>query len=379
VSRFIIGDLLTGRRINNLPVVTGTWSAPLNAAGDVSCTVTLRDPDVRGLALRVNAAPGRSFLAAVDGDTVNQAGPIWLHDYNRDAQTVTLTASGMWSYFDHRVLIPVLAGRLPTDPSTDTNFANSSLHDIARALVAQAQSWTAGSVPVILPATVAGTGIRNYKGADLGLVGERLTELTKVIDGPDIRFAPQFTSDKLGIQWKMLVGTPAKPLLASPMDVVFTPTASTSSVTGLTVSVDATSLASQAFASGGQTADEALAAMATDPTLTNAGYPLLEVVDSSHQSVALAGTLASYVLETLHAGRTPVETWSFDHDPTAVTPDGNVIGPALGAFNVGDFARVRMRDDPYIADGEHRMRITQLSGTHLPNKITLAFQPEVVV
>lgn len=367
--RWLIGDLRTGRRIQTLPVLSGSWSEVLNGAGDISCTATLKDPVVARLGLAESGMPGKAFLAAVDGDTVLQAGPIWTHDWDSNSSRLTLTGLGMWSYFDHRVLLPVLAGRLPSDPTTDTNLT-SSLQGIARSYVAQAQSWTGGNVPVFLPDEIAGPNERNEAGANLAIVGERLRQLTQVQGGPDIMFTPRFNSARDGLEWVMRIGTPDVPLLSSLQEVVFNVGLSKSSVSGMKVSVDGSRIGSQAFAAGGRSSDEVLTTVSTDPALTDAGFPLLDLVDSSHSTVNIPETLQGYSDELVLRGRKPVQTWSFDHDVSR--------RPFLSSFNAGDFARVRVTGDPYIRTDSYRLRILSRSGDAVGRKVHLEFQPEVI-
>lgn len=386
--RFMIGDLLTGRRIQNVPIVSGKWSEVLNGAGDVSCTVTLRDPAVRRLGLGESAVMGKAFLAALDGDTVLQAGPIWFHDYDRDSMQLTLRASGMWSYFDHRVLIPVLAGRNPTDPTTDTRFSaivsdpdatgypwpsdtRKTLQGIARFYVWQAQQATGGSVPVILPAEiVASTNERWVKGSDLAYVGPKLSDLTSVDGGPDIMFTPRLQSDRQGVEWVMRIGTPTEPRLFSPQRQKFRVGNAKSSVSGLRVSGDGTGLAGQAFEVGGRTLDQAFISVSNDATLTAAGYPLLELVDTSHSTASELATLQGYSDETVAQGKTPQSVWSFTHDLSQ--------RPFLSAFNAGDFSDIRVHDDPYLAPRGHSMRVLTRAGDEQGRKVALTFYPEVV-
>lgn len=386
--RYIIGDLLTGRRIQNLPIIagTGSWSEVLNDSGDIACTVSLKDPVIKRLGLYQSASVGKAFLAAISGSTVLNAGPIWFHDYTDDDQRLTLTASGMWSYFDHRVLLPVLAGRNPTDTTTDTRYSlpvtdpnatgypwptdtSASLHDIARGLVAQAQTWTNGNVPVVLPSAIAGSQERWYKGADLAFIGERLAQLTQVDGGPDIMFTPQLTSDLQGVQWVMRIGSPTEPRLFSPQRQKFQVGVSKSSVSKLRVKVDGTGLAAQAFASGGRTNDTTLISVSTDPTLGNAGYALLDDVDSSHSTVSDATTLQTYSDEIVMQGKTPSIVFAFDHDLSKQ--------PFLEGFNAGDFADVGVRNNSYLPDDTYSMRIMSRSGDEQARKVSLTFYPEV--
>lgn len=364
--RVIVGDLLTGRRIQDVPVVSAEWSDTLNDTGSLSCVVPLNVPEVQDLFLKNSATPGKAFLAIVDGESVLQAGPIWWHDYDATAKTLTLRASGMWSYFDHRMLIPVLSGFLPTSASADTNLT-SSLQGIARALVVQAQSWAGGGVPVNVPAEIAGSNVRNYRGADLASVGQRLRELTQVEDGPDIRFMPRLSDDRLGVEWDLLIGTPSEPLLSSDFEAVFNVGLPGDSVSDLRIRVDGSSVAGQVFATGGRSSDEALVAVATGTTLAAAGFPLLEKVDSSRSTITDVTTLQGFANELVLAGERPVELWSFTHDLA--------YPPALTGFSTGDYAKVRVHDDFYAERGEYRMRILSRSGDIEGRKVKLTFQP----
>lgn len=384
---YAIGDMLTGRRIQYLKPVNGTWSEELNEAGGISCTVRLSDRVNRALGLAQSAAVGKAFLAAIEGDTVLQAGPIWLHDFAEgDGDLLTLTAAGMWSYFDHRVLIPVLAGRNPTDPTTDTRFSaivsdpeavgypwptdtRQSLQTIAKRLVEQAQSWTGGNVPIILPAEVPGADERWYKGSALGIVAQRLREITSVEGGPDIMFTPRLQADRGGVEWVMRIGTPSQPMLFSPQRQTFRLGIAAPSLSRLRVRVDGSKMASQGFAVGGRTDGQGLIAVSSDSSLTASGYPLLEAVDSSHSTVSELTTLRQYSEELVLAGRKPMTTWSFDHDLSQ--------RPYLSSFNAGDFATVSVRNNAYLLDGRYSMRLLSRSGDVEGKRVSLKFAPEV--
>ena len=370
MPEWIIGDLLTGERIQTVSVVSGRWSDTLNAAGDISCTVSLRSPDVALLGLRENAKPGKAFLAVVEDDLIMQAGPIWAHDYDADRGRLTLTGAGMWSYFDHRVLLPVLApGVSPVDAAADTNLT-SSLQGVARALVAQAQTATGGSVPVNLPTAIGGASVRNYRGSELARVGARLRELTEVEGGPDIRFVPRFTAERQAVQWDMIVGTPTKPLLFSAVEPTFTVGVPGSSVSELMVTANGSGVGSTAYAAGGRGTDKVLIGTATDQSLLLAGFPLLELVDTSRATVTLQSTLDAFAVELVLGSRREVQTWTFEHRLSE--------RPFLSGFAVGDFAKVRVQDDLYLTDGEYRLRILSRSSDAEGRVVRLVFRPEVL-
>ncbi|ROP78333.1 hypothetical protein EDF18_0979 [Frigoribacterium sp. PhB107] len=356
MTRILIGDLRTGRKLQDVSVLSATWAKQLNAAGTISITVTLRDPDLVRLGLRNVATPGKSFLAVVENDVVMEAGPIWTHDYDRDAGTLKLTAAGLWSYFDHRVLIPVLAaGQSPV--GADTNLSGLWLGTIAKRIVQQARAHTGGNVPVVFQADEAGTSERKYLGADLALVGDRLEDITNVIGGPDIDFAPRFTADRLGIEWVMRVGTAAQPQLSSTRTHVWDLAVPEPSVRGLQVKRTAERMVGRAWATGGRTDDVVMTARYENPTLTAAGYPLLEAVDSSHSSVSVQSTLDGYAAEAARTGYKPIEFWSFEVDATAT--------PRVGTYQVGDYSRTKIKGDPYVPDNVtdgYLRRIVAMSG-----------------
>jgi len=382
---FFIGDLLTGKRIVQLPPLAGSWSAGVNDAGSMSCTVSLRNPAVARLGLFNAAAVGKAFLAVADGDTILQAGPIWDHDWNRDSGKLTLRGAGLLSYFDHRAVLPVLSGRLPTDATTNTQYwavddgvvsgvvnatdTRRSLQGIIVGLLTQALSWPSGNVPLTLPSIIAGTSQRAYRGSDVASVLERVRELTQVVGGPEIRLTPQWLSDKTGISWVAEIGTPTVPLISSLQRAVFYVGNDKSSVTNLTVSVNGLKMGSQAFASGGRSTDKALVSVSTDPMLTAAGYPLLDLVDSSRSTVQILATLQTYSDELVGRGKLPTQVWKFTHNLS--------VQPFLSAFRAGDFAEVRVISDLYLPSKTepYIMRITGRSGDAEGKTVNLTFEP----
>lgn len=355
MTEWLIGDLLTGRVITSLTVQQGNWSTGINEAGSLTATVTLTDPDVQALGLYNAATVGKSFLACVENGTIMEAGPIWTHDWDEDTGKLQITAAGMWSYFDHRVLIPVLtAGQTPSD--VETYYENVSLLTVARRLVQQAQTHTNGQVPIVLPAEVAGTETREYKGDDLPLVGDALADLTSAENGPEIDFRPRFKTDRRYIEWVMRVGTPTQPQLVGPSTHVWDYGTKQKSIRGLKTRRDGSKLQGRTWGQGGSAGAATTFSTYTNTALLTQGYPLLELVDSS-RSVDEQSELDAYVRENARIGSKPIEFWSFQ-----VQADQS---PRIGEYAKGDYCLIKLRGSRYLPDSPPagcRRRITNLAG-----------------
>ncbi|PRB01745.1 hypothetical protein [Microbacterium sp. MYb64] len=349
--RWFIADLLTGRDIADVQVMTSsTWSRSINKPERLTASLDMRDPATVALRPRQTMAPGRTVLACAIGDTILAGGPIWSHTYDRDQKVLTLDALGMWSYFDHRYVLPLAAASIDTtqfiipdpsaagktkpNPAVGTYLTGLEYGTIAKRWVQQAQAWTGGNVPIVFEADRVGTRERNFEGSDFKNLGTVLAQLSQIEGGPDIRFMPQFTPDMLGIQWALQTGTDASPLLASatvfewPMDVPRSP------VSSLKVTADATRLATLGWATAGRSADTVLVSRSVDSTLTDLGYAAFESLDSSHSSVSEQGTLDGYAGESTTIGRSALELWSFDVEAARQ--------PFLGAYWEGDFCTLTL-------------------------------------
>lgn len=382
MTEFYIADMLTGRRYNRVPVLDGGWEDTLNGTGEVWAKVSLRNPLVQRLDLENAAQPMATMLAAVDGDTVPQAGQIWAHEIDTDRGYLTLRADGGWGYWNRRALLPVLGGRLPSDPTTDTRFmpieldpdkyewlvdTRTSRQGMIVQILEQMLSHPNGDPPYVLPAEIPGDNQDAFRGVDVASVGERIRGITQLLNGVDVHVQSRWNTARDGFEWVVRIGTPTQPLLYSPQQTVFNVGVAQSSITRLQLTVDGSRVASTAYSLGGKATDEALAAVADDPTLTDAGFPKIEIVDKQRATVSVLGTLQDYADELVLRGRKPVQLWRFRHNL--------LTRPGLSEFNVGDFAKVRVRDTRYIKSGEYILRLLSRSGDARGRTVDLVFQP----
>jgi hypothetical protein len=364
----IAGELRTGRILATLPASDGTWTQVLNTAGAVDATVQLRGengPAARRLLPYLEAT--RCYLAAVTDDgRVLEAGPIWKATFDDNAGSLKLGASGLWSLWDHRKAIPVLADGTRVQDAV-LSWSGVSLGTIAKKLVETAVAHTGGSLPVVLPDDVAGTATRTYPGYELAWVGDRLQELTQVDGGPDVAFEPRLTADGLSVEWVMRTGTDDDPLLHQEgADWIWDRGATKGGVTSLGVDVDATGMAQRAWAIGSGTEVDLMVGEADWTAPLDAGYPLLET-DASYTSVIDQGTLDAHALGLVLYAQRPWATWSL-----GVRADAS---PTLGEYRPGDWCAVHVPPDHgYLPEGEYRTRVLSFSGD-LTTQVSLKLAP----
>lgn len=359
--RIIMGDLLTGRRILDVPFTKADWAVELNAAGTVRCTVDLRDADVEALDMRNAATLGKTFLGAVEDGVLVEAGPLWSREYDQADGTLTLVAKGLWSYFDRRTLLPDI-GDLPViDPATgesaayaDSSWSGLHLGTIGKRIVQQSMTWPGADLPIVFEADKVGDHERNYAGADLSIIGDMLTNLSNVQGGPDIQFLPQWSSDRLGVQWLYRSGDPR---IYSMTDHIIDASVPGSPVKKLDVEESGDALAALGWCSGGRSGDASLIDRAWNQTLPSAGFPLMEAVDSSRSSVKEPATITAYAVELARVSARPVAQWGL------TVHTGGEGEPSVTEYAVGDYLRIKVGGDLFIPDGTYRRRIVNLSRT----------------
>ncbi|TFV91412.1 hypothetical protein [Blastococcus sp. CT_GayMR16] len=347
----LYGDLRTGRIIDSLDVTGCSWAQVLNDAGAVD-SVTVEEHEVRAKNLRYTAPAAKTFLAVdVDGQ-IQEAGPIWSRGWDDSGNgLLTLGAAGLWSLFDHRKVLPVLN---PAVRVQDMNLgaAGTDLAGIAIVLLMQAMAHVGGNLPLILPAPLAGTRTEVFPGFQLLWLGEQLRQITARENGPDIRFRPRYTADKLGIEWVMEAGTEIAPLLTQAGDDhYFDRTVPSTPVVNVITDEDATVMGQRAWVTGEGQAEGTLIATDYDGTQIDDGYPLLEV-DEARSSVTDQDTLDGHAVNLRTRSARPIERWK-------------VIVRAEAARGVlaGDFARVVNRQGhAWLPDGESFMRVERKTG-----------------
>lgn len=351
-TTLLYGDLRTGRIIDTLDATSCNWRQVLNDAGAVD-QVTVQGHEVRRKDLRRSAPAAKTFLAVdVDG-VLQEAGPIWSRVWDDQAQELTLGAAGLWSLFDHRNVM-ALQATTGIDPQKSLiSVAQASFGGIAKEIVRLNFVYADDSLPLYAGAgDVAGDRTETFYGWQLPNLGEQLRQLTTRENGPDIRFAPRYTADRLSIQWVMDTGTEAAPQLAQVGDDwYFDATVAKSPVVNIHTDEDATVMGMRAWVTGNGSEEDMLMAVAYDPTLVDAGWPLLEV-DEARSTTELLPTLQGHAQNFLSRSARPIEVWN-----VVVRPE------AAAQVLAGDYCRVVVGEKhPWLPTGEAFMRVKQKSG-----------------
>lgn len=360
--RYYTGDLRTGK-ISRPVDLSGSWSSGFDGSGSVSGTFPLRSGEWKNA--RADAATAKQFLAvsytdSLGTETFLEAGPIWTTDFDDPTGVLTINAGSLDSYFSHRKVMAVLAaGQNPA--TTSITYTSAQLGLIAKRLIELAQSHTGGHLPIVLPsdADLGGAGTaatRTYPGYELGNLGERLQQLREVDGGPEIQFVPRRrTDDPRYVEWVMRIGVqPTMMLTQTGPPWVFDRTVPKSSVAGISIASDGSGIGTRAWAAGQGEGEGRPIVVTDDDTLLGFGYPLLEVEQSSTDTVSETTTLDAYTRALLARSARPIETW---------TVKVNVNGrPNVGQYRPGDWATLRIKDHIYQPDGDYSMRILSIAG-----------------
>lgn len=358
VTTWIVFETTTGHVLKEFTPVSGGWSTRLNEAETVTCDIMLDDAEAAYQSWRLLATPWKHSIGVCQ-DGVWFGGPILPHDYEAGG-LLKLTARGVRTVFAHRVVLPPAAATRPLvdwegnpDKSLNTRLEGVDLGTIARFLVWQAMQWPGGSLPIDLEPPRPGSRKREYVAVEMKIVDDALKQLSEVQNGPDIMF-DLYQVDDSHMRWRMRTGTEQSPRLTGKDVHVWDVAGAASGVASLAVKTDPSRMGSNSWAVAGRGDDTVLVAKKFDDTLVAAGFPLLDIVDTSHTNVSEQSTLDGYAAANAATGQTWGEFWEFD-----ARLDQQ---PFLDQYRVGDDALIIVGDDSYLPAGEYRRRILAISG-----------------
>lgn len=357
----VLGDTKTGRIHSRIPYESVKWGQRLNDSGPVSAVLRPHSKELQRLDLRSITTTVRNFIGVDYEGTLLEAGPIWKRNYNPNTRALTVSGLGLWSIFDRRKNLKGsvigLSGSAVT--SSVLSIQRGHLGSIAAELVRVSTQdnpyvgGTAGYLPVVLPPNQPGTThVRNYKGFNLGWIGDDLRELTGVQGGPDLRFRPRYKSGVDNyVEWVFEHGK-VDLLYQDGPDWFWTAAVSKSPVLEYGVEQDGSKLASKVWTPGsGQEVSMRLAS-AVDTQLVDGGFPWTEgeVGSTSEENL---GPLQDLANRSVADRRRPWDTWKI-----VVRADQR---PRLGQYLPGDWAIAKTPENHPILDPDQLLRVRILS------------------
>lgn len=278
---------------NVIPYTDVSWTLGWNTEGTMQIQIRWHKL-IAYWSARLKLRPWLHSVAVIEGDQVPFAGPILSRNW--EGLTLTINVGDGWALWrkrlvlNHALSVSWVDGEVVIDEDNPTpnwrlSFTGLSLAGIGAGLIRESLKW--GQYLIDEPPLEAGDNVRNYLCADLATVHDRLQDLTGVIGGPLIRF-PAYIR-------------PVDGFLRLSYNTAVAPTTHTLSteVPGHRVSLssvdeDGEAMASAAFAVGGRDEDIVLVAASTNPILTDAGWPVMQIADKSHTSVSQIATLKGY-------------------------------------------------------------------------------------
>lgn len=359
MSRAFIVETVTGDVLDEVEP-DYSWSAALNEAETIKYTAEVEDPDEYERDWRNLATSWKHSIIIEEGGRL-MGGPIIPHTYEPGGP-LEFTSRGMRHMMARRRVLPRRAYEQGTivlpdgrpDPACDTVLEGLDLGSIGRALIEQAMLCPGGALPISLHAPRAGTRTKTYRGSEMKKIDEALAQLSDVIGGPDFDFRPYWEVETRKVAWRFVSGTEERPRLASSSEHVWEVSADWSPMSDIGVETDPTAMGSASWALAGRGDDSVLCGYSWDVSLIDAGFPLMDIVDTSHGNVTEQDTLDGYAAAGTMRGREIPEFWDFSALATE--------SPRLAEYWTGDFCRLNVDHGAYIPAQSVRRRILALSG-----------------
>jgi hypothetical protein len=335
-------NTVNGARRQQLPVSAFPWDRVLNGAGSATVTIQLRDKVVSQLPyMDLTKTLSRTVVLSW-GNKAVYGGIIWAREYDRDAGTMTLTLSDIWSMLAARLAIDRGATNIAASLLTWSGLTLASLcaKVVQAGITLPSNDW---ALPIVYPASVSGSSSRTWYGYDFPVVADVLDELMATQGGPDIDFVPQWSEGpEPRFQWVMRAGA----LRDGAWE--WNLAAEKSGVTGLKWKQDAAKVTTAGVGRGEGSERNVIHKRVPVDGL---GYALERVVSSNLKTVPeveahTRGHLATY--------QTPTEQWSM-----GIQANGHV--PVTG-LQLGGSVRLWSSGDPVIPDGLTVLRLIQFSG-----------------
>jgi hypothetical protein len=345
--------------IAELPFTGVNFTQQLNSVGTFQGHVLLSGINTTDLNAFDGTIPGKTILWVLYSDPVTLvsipvwSGVIWAREYDSASQTLGISAQEMLSLYNRR--------RISTTKDYTASFVDPAY--IAYQLMRYAESLTHGKTGLTYNNVSTAYATKMiYEGYELKSVYQAVKDLAQRFF--DFKIAPYWnpTSGALYNQFQIGIGTP------------YSPTSDTAPVFQFPGNVleykfpeDASSAANKLYGLGYGDNTTKLLATATDPALIGASgtWPLLEDT-ASYTDIPDNDLLKDLTLGQLNATSYPPTTLEIIIPP--------YVDPYYTQYQIGDEARIDIRDDFFPGGFNDTMRIVAISvnpGENGPSRITL--------
>lgn len=248
-----------------------------------------------------------------------------------------------------------------------TSFSGLSLGTIAMRLVHIAKNKRGGQLPISMPMYEEYTNHqRNYKGFNISNldVDHLLTNLSGVINGPDIIFKPRMVTDSL-FTLDMLVGSENNPRIPQARIPFWDTTSSAGDVVDMAITTTGAYMTNRVYATGAGTDEGTLIAVAENTAQLSAGYPLLETV-VSHPST-------EYITSVVPQAHSAL--WKDADTLREITLEVRADGlNRFGSYWPGDLIKINVHNWVTMDAGIHDCRLLTMVGGSTPSNIRLSLQ-----
>lgn len=329
-------DITTGDHLLRLPYTACSWSEAINEPGSMQVTIDYTRTAIKtGLwdVLRC----WRVILAAQRAGRIIHAGPLTDYEWDAENRSLRLTCGGGLTLLTKRLVIGRDLNAAWNDrtvlvdeqhPAGDMDLTlKGSWADIIRGLTAEALQW--GDLPISLPAIQGGDQSRTYYAWDLATTADRITDITKLDDAPELRLDP-IERDDGGIAYRLnLIRDEDQPTHT------WTAIAPGQRITYTGVTGDGANMTTQTWLTGGKDNDKTLICRRTAPMLEQTGVMHLMTADTTHTTISDMTTLQQAAIADLAQHAFPAETHKLkageEHDIHAgdhidVTVEDDLLG-----------------------------------------------------
>lgn len=358
-ERIWVCDTMTGAKRALIPASAFSYSRVMNVMGSGTMTLPVRGRIAKKLDLRNLLHETKNTLVYEVDNRVVAAGLIGNTDYDFDSGMLQVSHHDLWLLMElrkaikHGVLNAMIA---------HLEYTGLSLSTIAKRLlqeaVAPGSQW---SLPLLLPADVAGTQSRTYYGYQMQSVADALQELTDTAGGPDIDLRPQWDLNGR-LQWAPRIGD-----LATGKTWWWNLDAPKHGLLNVGLATDSSKVTTTSYLIGEGSEKNTL--YASDPS-ADVTYPAMER-DLAYKNVTNRQELVPLAMEHTRAHAAPTQQWR-----ASITKDGKgkLGSPTVQDLRLGDTARVHSSVDPWIPKGWDPNTLIKFSGEMASEFVKLEFQ-----